>query len=457
MYISIIKKENGKSVVVSKNYSTAYYGYLYDIPDDADISDPEEYINSFESIPGYYLSVYNIAGTVIFETELKVCCECSKILKDGDNIITADDEDFCEECAENVLTTCECCGELVRSENLFEIHTARGYSEYWCESCTDDSATACCNCGEYFQNSEIIRPRGSDDAYCRDCACDNLFYCCRCEEWVTSDDWNDDEDCCEECAESDIIKSYHGSQKDNYIGACKKQWRGRWRGVGIELEIDSDSDRFNDETAEELLDVCENLVFEHDGSLDNGFEIITQPHTFDEFFKIDWEKILNICKNNNYTSHNNGNCGLHVHVSREMFGSDSKKQKNTVAKLLYFFAKNQEDIKRISRRADIGRWSKIVNVDSAKKAKDYASMSRYDLDRYTAINLIPRDTVEFRFWRGTLNYNSFIESVKITRLFIENAKKIRWKDIDDISLWISGADLNTKEYFKNKKAFTEVM
>ena len=77
---------------------------------------------------------------------------------------------------------------------------------------------------------------------------------------------------------------------------------------GIELEVDNRDSP--DDLASTLRDILTNhAYFMHDGSLDNGVEIITQPHTLDEFYKLPWDKVLDTCKDRNFRSHDAKACG----------------------------------------------------------------------------------------------------------------------------------------------------
>ena len=114
----------------------------------------------------------------------------------------------------------------------------------------------------------------------------------------------------------------------------------------------------------------------------HGFEIITQPHTIEAFKKIEWQKILDACKNYGYSAHNIGTCGLHLHFSREMFGSDAEKQANSIAKLLYFFEHNHDNLLKASRRNahELDRWARRYYIDNKDRIVEIENSYNLNLE-----------------------------------------------------------------------------
>ena len=211
------------------------------------------------------------------------------------------------------LRFCDRCGEGYPEYELSCIET-RGGTENYCQSCLDRHCFWCNDCERYYtDDDDYISYRGN--RVCRSCADANYHYCERCESYVYCDDYNYDRERCYNCADNDNtgVEDYHENDYWEHIGECKPCWKGKWRGLGIELEIDRSSENKGAErnTVEAVRYIYDNLKFEYDSSLDNGFEIITQPHTVTEFYKIDWERILQACKDNGYVSEQNGTCGLH--------------------------------------------------------------------------------------------------------------------------------------------------
>ena len=181
----------------------------------------------------------------------------------------------------------------------------------------------------------------------------------------------------------------------------------RYFGVELEVEV-AKGDRIDSVTAvNAVANLDENgkfCWFETDGSLSNGYEIITQPMGLDQheqfwgWLKTDLTKPL--------LSHKTTTCGLHIHVSRKGL---SKLQ---LSKMISFVnhPDNEEFITALARRyaqnyARIGQ----KKISTAWKSQQ----SRYD-----AINMEPRQTVEFRLFRGTLKYEAVIASIQFVNALV---------------------------------------
>lgn len=95
------------------------------------------------------------------------------------------------------------------------------------------------------------------------------------------------------------------------------------RYFGVELEVDDAGE--NNNNAAKITAISnrleEHIYIKHDGSLNEGFEIVTHPMTLDyHLTQMPWSEILNKAKELGYLSHQAGTCGLHVHINRTAFG-----------------------------------------------------------------------------------------------------------------------------------------
>jgi hypothetical protein len=152
---------------------------------------------------------------------------------------------------------------------------------------------------------------------------------------------------------------------------------------------------------------------EEDGSLDNGFEMVTAYTGLDvhknqlQYFKQ---------KSRGLKSHDTSTCGLHVHVC--------KANMTTLhgAKLVLFInaPENSSLVKSIARR-DASGYAKFQNKkedkhwlkDSVHSSKDKADqLRRLNSDRYEALNFRNDKTVEFRLFKGTLKYETMVSCLE---------------------------------------------
>ena len=89
----------------------------------------------------------------------------------------------------------------------------------------------------------------------------------------------------------------------------------------------------------------------HDGSLDDGFEIVTYPMSLDcQLHEMPWAAVLDKAISMGYLSHQAGTCGLRVHVSRKASGDTLDAQDNAIARVLFFVERHWAELLRFSRR-----------------------------------------------------------------------------------------------------------
>ena len=309
---------------------------------------------------------------------------------------------------------------------------------------------------------------------------DDLYYCEHCDCYVNSGEYHEDgwcEFCWEEEHTRHVIEGYGESHDHNinpvFFGEYKDA--SRFAGFGFELEVDTDerNSRHNDSVASNLCSECgleENEVrFAHDGSLNYGFECISEPHTVKDFWsKTDkWRKMLKYLSSNGYESHNPGTCGLHIHVSRNMLGNTVSEQSSAIAKIYTFFDMNWDDLARVSRRQDFGYCEKNSMSSNAvfdSKAKTKYEKWRVDATRrsqnhYVALNNGNRNTFEYRLGRGTLNAWSFFSWIDLILTITKNARRITVEKVEtnDLISWLGGITESTAKYIYKRGAFRAQM
>lgn len=294
-----------------------------------------------------------------------------------------DGQDLCPDCLSQETTTCSVCGARVwRDDNAGDEQTPL------CTSCYERLYTNCVRCGA------LIRQ-------------DRTLY-----------DWNDqdeEEPLCRHCysrtARTRAIQDYYYKPDPIFYGEG-----GRY--FGVELEIDGAGEYGGN--AQEILNLAnardETVYCKHDGSLDEGFEIVTHPMTLTYHqAEMPWKAILEEAVSMGYRSHQAGTCGLHVHVNRTAFGETTAQQDTCIARVLYFFEKHWEELLKFSRRTprQLERWAARYGYkDSPRDILDHAKKGG-GAGRYTCVNLQNDATVEFRMFRGTLKYNTLIATLQL--------------------------------------------
>jgi len=180
--------------------------------------------------------------------------------------------------------------------------------------------------------------------------------------------------------------------------------------MGIELEIENRHMELTKYSYD--LQSKYALYVKHDGSLQNGLELVSYPQTAKYHQKVfNWYGLLEGLRKDKSTSYDNKRCGLHIHVNRNFFNG-----KDDILKTVLFFYKCFNKIKIFAKRHNVDyckRWEQSL-VDYVKESKGGKMKVVSNEDRYTCINLQNANTVEFRVYRGTLNYERFLASILFT-------------------------------------------
>ena len=189
------------------------------------------------------------------------------------------------------------------------------------------------------------------------------------------------------------------------------------RYLGVELEIDEagESGRQARRLCEAVNQDHEHIYIKHDGSLEDGLEIVTHPMTLDYHrTEMPWPEVIRCALDMGYLSHQAGTCGLHVHVNRSSLGNTAEQREDTIARILFFVENHWNELLRFSRRTgkQMEKWAaRYGRKDDPKAVLHSAKVS--ENGRYTCVNLNCVDTIEFRMFRGTLKYNTLIATLQI--------------------------------------------
>lgn len=283
---------------------------------------------------------------------------------------------------------------------------------HWIDNCVDvngewvdeDNATICDSCSDgLFIDDAHTSPSGT--TLCRSCYDDQCTSCCQCghTEWI--DDSTQDEDgYCEDCQRRNapqLIANYSDKSANHMRSETKSKLR-----FGVELEVEGyDTATEAAEYIRQFLpaDYC---VLKRDGSLgEAGVEIVTRPDSmavhrrmFGVLFKDSPGRAL--------SSWNNGRCGMHVHISRAAL---SQLQ---IGKMLCFLNEPAAEnfVTKVAGRKPCN-WCKVHK----KKLSD----CRHDSDRYTALNVTNKHTVEVRIFKGTLAEAGFLKNLEFVEALVE--------------------------------------
>jgi hypothetical protein len=285
----------------------------------------------------------------------------------------------------------------------------------------------CCeDCSDYFHMDDGRPTYDGDYRVCDSCIDEHYTYSDSRDTYITNSDYEDEQDEDEDEPEYENIGSYHSSKRN--LGHIPSSYDMRSPRVllGLELEIEVSDDYDKDGRAGLLIEGMSDYkdedgirhtycLMEEDGSLNNGFEMVT-AYTGLDVHKAQLQYFKQRTKG--LKSHDTSTCGLHVHVCKSSMTTLHG------AKLVLFIndSENSKLVRDIARRDD-SSYSRIKNKlddkswlkDSVHSSSDRsAQLQRLNADRYEALNFKNDRTIEFRLFKGTLKYETMIACLEFS-------------------------------------------
>lgn len=207
----------------------------------------------------------------------------------------------------------------------------------------------------------------------------------------------------------DLLGGYHSSRNRGFDVIDSPWFRQNRRAFGVELEVQLRSGDLETRLAKvheainhQTKQVGEYCYFERDGSIGEGFEIVTQPAGLD----VHRDRLGRFLNDGSLKmglrSHEGGACGLHVHVGREFL------TQGQIYRVQSFLndVRNEALIRSVARRYD-NNYCRFKPALAKFTVKD-----KHSTERYEALNVTNADTIEFRIFRGSLRYESVIAAIE---------------------------------------------
>lgn len=378
------------------------------------------------------------------------------------------------------LARCACCGKLMLTGIMTNLYTENGH-KYVCPDCEKNEVIRCAECGNAFLKSdhEAMSKLTSDDGI-------NFYDECCYRNSPSIEDYHS-----RNCKVTNAFYHYDsevivtGEEKDGKLNA---KLRKKTPFMGFELEVDNpdycsddneDDEDYYDEEIYDDYNACDAvgevnylfpkryLSYETDGSLTHGWENISMPSSIEyyteETNKNNFKEMLRTISDFGFRSHDAGTCGFHIHIDKAYFPYVEAAE----AKLIMLFELHWNNLLKFSRRNryEANQWAKryvgkLSDVDTdmdTKKFRNEYGKKKYDNQfiRYHAVNVTNKNTIEIRLWRGTLNIDTFMATLKFTARLAKLAKtvsaakliKMSWEEIlgDDEDI------LNYWETVKNRE------
>ena len=322
--------------------------------------------------------------------DTRICTHCGCVLEEDEGT-ELDDDLLCDDCMDEHTVCCDHCGETV-----------------WREDAEDDGRTVVCSCcfdNHYRRCESCGRIIHDDDA----CWRNDYAYCASCYDELDTE-----------------IEEYSFKPEPVFYGDGT-------RFFGVELEVDAGGK--DEDNARRIKGIAnrktEHVYCKSDGSLDDGFEIVTHPMSLEYHLNtMPWAEVLQEAINKGYRSHMTNTCGLHIHVNRDAFGETRDKQETVIERLLFFVELHWNELFAFSRRSmhNMNRWAARYGMEKTGKAiLDKAKKG--NTGRYAAINLCPYHTIEFRLFRGTLKLNTLLATLQLVNRICDVAMNMTEDEI----------------------------
>lgn len=357
------------------------------------------------------------------------CPHCGKEHEVKD-FVQIGNELLCSDCYDpSFYDKCSECGEYFKKDELFDIDGKR-----LCKSCFSNNYFTCDNCGEVYPKSEAVYV--GYDRFCQDCVDQlldegELVQCVRCDEILRAEDAYelDGDFYCSSCYDKEREEEYGDSIVEYH---CNRPFRFKSLAsdvdypkkgnlyLGLEHEL-SNAGEDNYELAKELVDDYDR-VCEHDSSISDGFEVISDALTFDYWRKKeDLQAYMNTI-NRLSAFDPDDSSGIHVHISRGPLSD------NAVIEMAWFVMQHYDDCIKFGRRdPDECEYCERVTRGDKEDLWDYAT------GHGVAVNLEHESNLELRFFKTTDDVDHMWAILEFSYALAMVAKggviDIEWADI----------------------------
>ena len=144
--------------------------------------------------------------------------------------------------------------------------------------------------------------------------------------------------------------------------------------------------------------------------------------------KMNYKELFKYLDEIGYKGHDCESAGLHVHVNRDYLGETKFQQELVISKILYLMEKFNKEICVIARRST---YYSDFPGDKENVETLFSNFDKYlDKGKNAALNLQHPNTIEFRMFKSTLNYDSFINVLDFVACIVDYARVTSIEDIE---------------------------
>jgi hypothetical protein len=293
----------------------------------------------------------------------------------------------------------------------------------------DDFGT-CNNCNTYEQHDNLHW--FNDETYCENCYDSNVYRCDDCNYLC----WEGNEHECESRRErSYLIHEYGYKPRPEFFGANPRT--RLYFGLEIEVENTNTDKTLHDQASLVVEKLGARVYLKEDGSLNDGFEIVTHPHSLDAWQNDFQWGVFRSFRESGLRAWDTDTCGLHIHVSRNAFGkpydypttraeSILSRQQHEV-KFMKLFYDNERQICRIAGRSGSSYANFRDKGHLIDKVKWYDGMPNMESrgGRGAAINTQNENTLEVRVFKGSIQPHRLLSAIELVHAGVEYTRDLK--------------------------------
>ena len=290
-----------------------------------------------------------------------------------------------------------------------------------CQNCYDNSNyVECEHCSKVGDPDYYFRYGNS--RYCESCYEDNVYSCDDCDETYWADDGHD-------CNEG-VIKQWDYKPDPEFYKHTSEDTPTYY--LGLELEVENTNGSWDTEGMADIIQdnyLGSRAYLKHDGSISDGFEIVTHPHTL-EAMRSDFNwSALDKLRESGFRSWNasNSSCGIHVHVSRTAFGSNDRrrvadhKRDAHMLRFMKLIYDNQRQVERLAGRQS-NRWANFADKGQLVSKVKHGCQEN---GRYSAVNTDNYATLEVRVFKGSLKKERVLSALEFVTASVEYTRDLK--------------------------------
>ena len=206
--------------------------------------------------------------------------------------------------------------------------------------------------------------------------------------------------------------------------------------LGIEIEVaGNEHEPVRNEVVKKCIQIMngsdsdeESIIYStYDSTVQ--IELDTMPCSLEVHKTLNYKEMFKYLLDCGYRGHDCKNTGMHIHIDRSYLGDTKFKQQLVISKIIYILEKFKEKICVIARKDS--SYSEFIGNPGDNPFELYHAYEKFG--KRAAVNLQHDETIEFRCFRSTLKYETFILTLEFVQTIVDFAKAINIEEIESIS------------------------